>query len=95
MLFPEVRSLCQSPLVSPLGPHLPGFFLDSASYELPLLTPCSKAVMSQALTATFSGFQKERRRLGIPKSKCVCLSSQPGIGAAALHEGRLTPGVGV
>lgn len=50
----------------------PGFFLDSASCELPLLTPCSKAVMSQALKATFSGFKKEQRRLGIPKSKCLC-----------------------
>lgn len=48
----------------------PGFLSpDSASCELPLLTPCSKAVMSQALKATFNGFQKEQRRLGIPKSK--------------------------
>ncbi|XP_066476463.1 protein C-ets-2 [Tiliqua scincoides] len=47
--------------------------LDSISYEsnsceLPLLTPCSKAVMSQALKATFSGFTKEQRRLGIPNN---------------------------
>ncbi|XP_049641351.1 protein C-ets-2 isoform X1 [Suncus etruscus] len=41
---------------------------DGSSCELPLLTPCSKAVMSQALKATFSGFHKERRRLGIPKN---------------------------
>nr|4MHV_A Chain A, Protein C-ets-2 [Homo sapiens]4MHV_B Chain B, Protein C-ets-2 [Homo sapiens] len=27
-----------------------------------------KAVMSQALKATFSGFKKEQRRLGIPKN---------------------------
>ncbi|XP_008105720.1 protein C-ets-2 [Anolis carolinensis] len=47
--------------------------LDSISYEsnnceLPLLTPSSKAVMSQALKATFSGFTKEQRRLGIPSN---------------------------
>ncbi|XP_053311896.1 protein C-ets-2 [Spea bombifrons] len=39
---------------------------DSNSCEFPLLTPCSKAVMSQALKATFNGFKKEQRRLGIP-----------------------------
>ncbi|KAE8621446.1 hypothetical protein XENTR_v10004834 [Xenopus tropicalis] len=39
---------------------------DSSSCELPLLTPCSKAVMSQALKDTFNGFTKERCRLGIP-----------------------------
>ncbi|OCT91290.1 protein c-ets-2-A [Xenopus laevis] len=38
---------------------------DSSSCELPLLTPCSKAVMSQALKNTFNGFAKERFRLGI------------------------------
>ncbi|KAI1241458.1 hypothetical protein IHE44_0004931 [Lamprotornis superbus] len=46
---------------------------DSTSYEsnnceLPLLTPCSKAVMSQALKDTFSGFTKEQCRLGIPNN---------------------------
>ncbi|KAK2101586.1 Protein C-ets-2 [Saguinus oedipus] len=41
---------------------------DSANCELPLLTPCSKAVMSQALKATFSGFKNEQRCLGIPKN---------------------------
>ncbi|KAM9320951.1 protein C-ets-2 [Gastrophryne carolinensis] len=41
---------------------------DSSSCELPLLTPCSKAVMSQALKATFNGFTKEQRRLGIPSN---------------------------
>ncbi|KAG8591027.1 hypothetical protein GDO81_007019 [Engystomops pustulosus] len=41
---------------------------DSGSCELPLLTPCSKAVMSQALKATFNGFTKEQRRLGIPNN---------------------------
>uniref|UniRef100_A0A2D4NUX8 Protein C-ets-2 n=1 Tax=Micrurus surinamensis TaxID=129470 RepID=A0A2D4NUX8_MICSU len=41
---------------------------ESSSSELPLLTPCSKAVMSQALNATFSGFTKEQHRLGIPNN---------------------------
>ncbi|KAM4796940.1 protein C-ets-2 [Rhinophrynus dorsalis] len=41
---------------------------DSNNCELPLLTPCSKAVMSQALKATFNGFTKEQRRLGIPSN---------------------------
>lgn len=57
----------------------PGFFPDSASCELPLLTPCSKAVMSQALKATFSGFKKEQRRLGIPKSKCLRRAAERGL----------------
>ncbi|XP_027817592.1 protein C-ets-2 isoform X2 [Ovis aries] len=49
---------------------------DSANCELPLLTPCSKAVMSQALKATFSGFKKEQRRLGIPKSPWLWTEQQ-------------------
>lgn len=57
----------------------PGFSADAASCELPLLTPCSKAVMSQALKATFSGFQKEQRRLGIPKSKCLRRAAGRGL----------------
>lgn len=36
---------------------------------MPLLTPGSKEMMSQALKATFSGFTKEQQRLGIPKGK--------------------------
>ncbi|XP_063061588.1 protein C-ets-1 isoform X3 [Engraulis encrasicolus] len=35
--------------------------------DMPLLTPGSKEMMSQALKATFSGFTKEQQRLGIPK----------------------------
>ncbi|KAI1893762.1 hypothetical protein AGOR_G00127010 [Albula goreensis] len=35
--------------------------------DVPLLTPGSKEMMSQALKATFSGFTKEQLRLGIPK----------------------------
>lgn len=37
--------------------------------DVPLLTPGSKEMMSQALKATFSGFTKEQLRLGIPKGK--------------------------
>lgn len=37
--------------------------------DMPLLTPGSKEMMSQALKATFSGFTKEQQRLGIPKGK--------------------------
>ncbi|KAG8430917.1 hypothetical protein GDO86_019752 [Hymenochirus boettgeri] len=47
---------------------LDSFSHDSGNCELPLLTPCSKAVMSQALKATFNGFARERDRLGIPNS---------------------------
>ncbi|KAJ8267143.1 hypothetical protein GJAV_G00138980 [Gymnothorax javanicus] len=44
--------------------------LDSVSHDLgsctvPLLTPCSKAVMSQALKDSFSGFAKVQHRCGI------------------------------
>lgn len=49
---------------------------DSSSCELPLLTPCSKAVMSQALKATFNGFTKEQRRLGIPSNPWLWNESQ-------------------
>ncbi|XP_071327671.1 protein C-ets-1 isoform X5 [Trachinotus anak] len=35
--------------------------------DVPLLTPGSKEMMSQALKATFSGFTKEQQRLCIPK----------------------------
>ncbi|XP_018586814.1 protein C-ets-1-like [Scleropages formosus] len=35
--------------------------------DVPLLTPSSKEMMSQALRATFSGFAKEQQRLGIPR----------------------------
>ncbi|KAM8975309.1 protein C-ets-2 [Pelodytes ibericus] len=44
---------------------------DASSCEVPLLTPCSKALMSQALKDTFSGFKKEQRRLGIPNNPWV------------------------
>lgn len=51
------------------------FLVESNNCELPLLTPCSKAVMSQALKDTFSGFTKEQCRLGIPNSKCFLFIS--------------------
>uniref|UniRef100_A0A7M4DYF5 ETS proto-onco 1, transcription factor n=1 Tax=Crocodylus porosus TaxID=8502 RepID=A0A7M4DYF5_CROPO len=40
---------------------------DMECADVPLLTPSSKEMMSQALKATFSGFAKEQQRLGIPK----------------------------
>lgn len=43
--------------------------------DVPLLTPGSKEMMSQALKATFSGFTKEQQRLGIPKGETVCCLS--------------------
>jgi hypothetical protein len=43
------------------------FFTDMECADVPLLTPSSKEMMSQALKATFSGFTKEQQRLGIPK----------------------------
>lgn len=44
-------------------------FADPECGDVPLLTPGSKEMMSQALKATFSGFTKEQQRLGIPKGK--------------------------
>ncbi|KFW08929.1 Protein C-ets-2, partial [Eurypyga helias] len=44
--------------------------------ELPLLTPCSKAVMSQALKDTFSGFTKEQCQLGIPNNPWLWTEQQ-------------------
>lgn len=52
------------------------WFTDPECGDVPLLTPGSKEMMSQALKATFSGFTKEQQRLGIPKGKkcnCWCL----------------------
>ncbi|KAL0627145.1 Protein C-ets-1 [Plecturocebus cupreus] len=45
----------------------PQNFSDMECADVPLLTPSSKEMMSQALKATFSGFTKEQQRLGIPK----------------------------
>lgn len=56
------------------------WFADPECGDVPLLTPGSKEMMSQALKATFSGFTKEQQRLGIPKGKtarCFLLSLVP------------------
>lgn len=45
--------------------------------DVPLLTPGSKEMMSQALKATFSGFTKEQQRLGIPKGTAVWILISP------------------
>lgn len=56
--------------------HLTFVFADPECGDVPLLTPGSKEMMSQALKATFSGFTKEQQRLGIPKGNTVsCLHS--------------------
>ncbi|XP_067849397.1 protein C-ets-2 isoform X2 [Heptranchias perlo] len=49
---------------------------DVGANEVPLLTPGSKAVMSQALKESFSGFVKERCRLDIPKDPHVWTEQQ-------------------
>ncbi|ELW67897.1 Protein C-ets-2 [Tupaia chinensis] len=67
-LFAVFPSLNEEQTLQEVPTGLDSISHDSANCELPLLTPCSKAVMSQALKATFSGFKKEQRRLGIPKS---------------------------
>lgn len=58
-LFPSGPLLTLCPCFS--------FFPDMECADVPLLTPSSKEMMSQALKATFSGFTKEQQRLGIPK----------------------------
>ncbi|KAI2596204.1 ETS proto-oncogene 2, transcription factor, partial [Homo sapiens] len=67
-LFAVFPSLNEEQTLQEVPTGLDSISHDSANCELPLLTPCSKAVMSQALKATFSGFKKEQRRLGIPKN---------------------------
>ncbi|CAO2632484.1 Protein C-ets-2 [Lemmus lemmus] len=67
-LFAVFPSLSEEQTLQEVPTGLDSVSHDSATCELPLLTPCSKAVMSQALKATFSGFHKEQRRLGIPKN---------------------------
>lgn len=47
--------------------HVMFSLTDMECADVPLLTPSSKEMMSQALKATFSGFSKEQQRLGIPK----------------------------
>lgn len=57
------------------------FLTDMECADVPLLTPSSKEMMSQALKATFSGFSKEQQRLGIPKG-----TWERGWGQQALRE---------
>lgn len=67
-----------SPVPSPHGRFSLLFLLsDMECADVPLLTPSSKEMMSQALKATFSGFAKEQQRLGIPKGKTWLPSKQP------------------
>uniref|UniRef100_A0A4W5NE35 ETS proto-onco 1, transcription factor n=1 Tax=Hucho hucho TaxID=62062 RepID=A0A4W5NE35_9TELE len=46
--------------------------------DVPLLTPGSREMMSQALRATFSGFTKEQQRLGMPRDPRHWSESQVG-----------------
>lgn len=70
--------LVSSPVPSPHGRFSLIFLLaDMECADVPLLTPSSKEMMSQALKATFSGFAKEQQRLGIPKGKTWLPSKQP------------------
>ncbi|XP_051971689.1 protein C-ets-2 [Xyrauchen texanus] len=46
------------------------FSQDVAACSVPLLTPCSKAVMSQALKDSFNGFSKVQRICGISNNPC-------------------------
>ncbi|XP_039713357.1 protein C-ets-2 [Pteropus medius] len=75
-LFAVFPSLSEEQALQEVPTGLDAISHDAASCELPLLTPCSKAVMSQALKATFSGFQKEQRRLGIPKNPWLWTEQQ-------------------
>ncbi|EPQ08482.1 Protein C-ets-2 [Myotis brandtii] len=75
-LFAIFPSLNEKQALQEVPTGLDSISHDSASCELPLLTPCSKAVMSQALKATFSGFTKEQRRLGIPKNPWLWTEQQ-------------------
>ncbi|XP_036898862.1 protein C-ets-2 [Sturnira hondurensis] len=75
-LFAIFPSLNEKQALQEVPTGLDSISHDAANCELPLLTPCSKAVMSQALKATFSGFKKEQRRLGIPKNPWLWTEQQ-------------------
>lgn len=68
LILPPSRSLVSTDV--PFS-HL--CLLDMECADVPLLTPSSKEMMSQALKATFSGFTKEQQRLGIPKGRSQVL----------------------
>ncbi|XP_006886781.1 PREDICTED: protein C-ets-2-like isoform X2 [Elephantulus edwardii] len=75
-LFAGFPSLNEEQTLQEVPTGLDSISHESSNCELPLLTPCSKAVMSQALKATFSGFKKEQRRLGIPKNPWLWTEQQ-------------------
>ncbi|KAM9253465.1 protein C-ets-2 [Dugong dugon] len=75
-LFAVFPSLSEEQTLQEVPTGLDSISHESTNCELPLLTPCSKAVMSQALKATFSGFKKEQRRLGIPKNPWLWTEQQ-------------------
>ncbi|NWY32978.1 ETS1B protein, partial [Pheucticus melanocephalus] len=59
--------LWDEPATQEVPTGLEHYGTDMECADVPLLTPSSKEMMSQALKATFSGFAKEQQRLGIPK----------------------------
>ncbi|NXD24531.1 ETS1B protein, partial [Spelaeornis formosus] len=59
--------LWDEPTTQEVPTGLEHYGTDMECADVPLLTPSSKEMMSQALKATFSGFAKEQQRLGIPK----------------------------
>ncbi|XP_061224425.1 protein C-ets-1 isoform X1 [Neopsephotus bourkii] len=59
--------LWDEPATQEVPTGLEHYSTDMECADVPLLTPSSKEMMSQALKATFSGFAKEQQRLGIPK----------------------------
>jgi len=72
-----LRGLLPScPVPCPYGHFSLLLLSDMECADVPLLTPSSKEMMSQALKATFSGFAKEQQRLGIPKGKTWLPSEQ-------------------
>ncbi|KFO81863.1 Transforming protein p68/c-ets-1 [Cuculus canorus] len=66
----QPRTCCplwDEPATQEVPTGLEHYGTDMECADVPLLTPSSKEMMSQALKATFSGFAKEQQRLGIPK----------------------------
>ncbi|XP_064327084.1 protein C-ets-1 isoform X1 [Phalacrocorax carbo] len=59
--------LWDEPATQEVPTGLEHYSTDMECADVPLLTPSSKEMMSQALKATFSGFAKEQQRLGIPR----------------------------
>lgn len=80
---PGWHSLSSFPLPCPHSRVSPLLLSDMECADVPLLTPSSKEMMSQALKATFSGFAKEQQRLGIPKGKTRLPMTTVSIGIAS------------